>query len=223
MPINTFPALFITPVTANSYLYATFLPRAMTTSSRYSPSQYLAGILRHEKAVLKAIFTEYFPGIRQFVRHNKGSEQDAEDVFMDALEALYRQVRDKGLKDLSCSFYTYLFEICKRLWLKKLRKGKFHSSVTPEDLAVLTGDEDPQEALEETERHGLFWEKFILLGKDCQRLLVLSLLEKKSSEEIAETMGYASAGYVRKRKHECKEQLVSYIEVDPRFSELRLA
>lgn len=221
MPFYTFPDAIITCQPGNVYLYPTLLPESMTTSNRHTASQYLDGIRRHDATVLRNIFLEFFPGILQFVRNNKGAEQDAEDVFMDALEALYRQVKEKGLNDLSCSFYTYLYEICKRIWLKKLRRGKFNSPITLEDLVVLTGDEDPQEALENTERHGLFWEKFTLLGKDCQNVLKLSLLEKRSAEEIADTMGYGSAGYARKKKHECKEQLRDFIVSDARYEEVR--
>ena len=186
-------------------------------------SDYLTGIRRHESKVLKEIFREYLPGIRLYVGANHGTDEDAEDLFMDALEAIYRQVTKKGLTDLSCSFYTYLYEICKRLWLKKLRRGKYQSGVTPGDLMVLTDDEDPQHALEETERHGLFWEKFNLLGRDCQEVLRLSLLDKLSAEEIARHMDYASAGYARKKKHECKEQLVHHIEQDDRYEEVRIS
>jgi RNA polymerase sigma factor (sigma-70 family) len=186
-------------------------------------SHYLTGIRRHESTVLQEIFREYLPGIRLYVGANHGTDEDAEDLFMDALEAIYRQITEKGLSDLSCSFYTYLYEICKRLWLKKLRRGKYQSGVTPENLMVLTDDEDPHKALEETERHGLFWEKFTLLGQDCQEVLRLSLLDQLSAEEIARYMDYASPGYARKKKHECKEQLVGYIVQDARYEEVRFS
>lgn len=186
-------------------------------------SYYLAGIRRHDQTILKEIFREYLPGIQQYTQANHGASQDAEDLFMDALEVIYRQITEKGLSDLSCSFYTYLYEICKRLWLKKLRRNKFQSGVTTDDLLVLTGDENPQEALEDCERHGLFWEKFTLLGKDCQKVLELSLLDELSAEDIARLMGYASAGYARKKKYECKEQLVSFIVQDARYEEVRFS
>lgn len=34
-------------------------------------------------------------------------------------------------------------------------------------------------------------------------------------------MGYGSAGYARKKKHDCKEVWKAYIESDPRFRELK--
>lgn len=194
----------------------------VSNKPQHTTPQYLTGLLRHDPAILQSIFREYLPGILQFVKQNKGTAQDAEDIFMDALEAIFRMVSRKGLKDLSCTFYTFLFEICKRLWFRKLRRKKFYSGVIPEDLIVFTGEMDPQTALEEGERHSLFWEKFTLLGKDCQRVLELTLVAKKNAEEIAEIMGYGSAGYVRQKRLDCKEQWKRFLEADPRFKELRI-
>ena len=190
---------------------------------RYSTQQYLTGIRENDSAVVQSIIREYLPGIKQFIRQNNGTHQDGEDIFQDAMEALYRKTKFDGLTDLSCAFYSFLFEICKRLWYKKLRRKNRDAEVTPEELMVFSGDEDPQEALEKTERHGLLWEKFILLGEDCRRLLEMAMSTEKKSGEIAEILGYASSGYVRKKKHECKEKWIGFIQSDPRYRELRTA
>lgn len=192
-------------------------------NTKHPPSYYLQGIRLKDGKIIEEIYAEYLDSILRFILRNKGTGQDAEDVFMDALESLCRQVKYKGLSDLSCSFYTYLYEICKRLWYKQLRRQNRTSGVTFEDLMVFSGDMDPQEAIEETERHGLFWEKFRLLSPDCQKVLELSLIDELNSEEIAERMGYASDNYARKKKHECKEQLRKAIQQDDRFDDLRLS
>lgn len=191
-----------------------------TRPPKYTPAQYLDGIRTGDGAVLQSIFQEYYPGIRDFVSKNRGAPQDAEDLFMDALEALCRKTNG-GLSDLSCAFYTYLYEICKRLWYKKLRAQKRDAGVTPEELLVFNDEEDPQEAIEAVERHKLFWEHFQRLSPDCQKVLELSLYENKNSEEIAAAMGYASPGYARKRKHDCRKQLEDSVKKDPRYNELR--
>jgi RNA polymerase sigma factor (sigma-70 family) len=192
-------------------------------NTKPTPSYYLQGIRLNDSKIIEQIYAEYLDRILRFILRNRGTAQDAEDVFMDAMESICRQVRKKGLSDLSCSFYTYLYEICKGLWYKQLRRQNRESEVTFEELMVFSGDMDPQEAIEETERHGLFWEKFRLLSPDCQKVLELSLIDELSGEEIAERMSYASEGYARKKKHECKEQLRKAIQADDRFDDLRLS
>ncbi|MBK7410839.1 MAG: hypothetical protein IPJ40_23940 [Saprospirales bacterium] len=113
------------------------------TTPKYTPRQYLDGIRRNDPTIINSIVEEYLPGIRQHITHNNGTEQDAEDTFQEALISLFLKTRDKGLHDLTCTFYTFLFEICKRLWLSKLRKEKPDLEVTLDEWMLLTADEDP--------------------------------------------------------------------------------
>ncbi len=181
--------------------------------------RYLLGLKNQTGEVLREIYDKYLPGIVAYIVKNSGEEQDAEDVFHDALIVIYRKVKDDSL-DLSSSFYTYLFAICKNLWLKKLNRKKRQSGVTIENAEVLTNENDAEQAIETTERFALYREKFQLLGEDCQRLLQL-FFDKKSMEEIAEAMGFGSEGYARKRKCQCKDKLTKLIREDERFDELK--
>lgn len=187
---------------------------------KFSDETYLEGILTHDGSVLRSIFHEFLPGIQRHILSNNGTLEEGEDVFMDALEVIYRKVKD-GKLELISSFYTYLFEICKRLWLKKLRRKKFHSKVTIDDWKVLKLGEEPKELIEQTERFKLYREKLNLLRDDCQKILRLALIEKKSMKEIAAIMDYSGESYARKRKFQCKEKLLELIRKDARFKELK--
>lgn len=181
---------------------------------------FLRGIRQNDSAVIEQIFERFRPGIRRHIRRNGGTTEDADDIFMDALEVIYRKVKTDAL-ELTCAFYTYLFEICKRLWLKKLRRKKFQSGVTIDEWPVSTMSEEPKIEMGKTERYQLYQEKFKQLQEDCQRILDLHLIQKKPMNEIARIMGHASAGYTRKRKHVCKERLKEMIRADRRFEELK--
>lgn len=188
---------------------------------KYTPRQYLDGIRQGDTIIINCITEEYFPRIRGHVTRNSGVEQDAEDLFQDAMAVVFWKTSHEGLDDLDSSFYTFLFGICKNLWLTKLRKEKSNPGVTFDKDLQLISDENLQDALENLERHRLFWEKFELLEKDCRKVLTLSLLEKKKAKEIASLMGYGSADYVRKKKSGCKKSWIKLIRSDPRFGELR--
>lgn len=180
---------------------------------------YLNGIIQRNDAVIGIIFQEYLPMVSSFIIANGGNQEDSKDIFMDAMEALFRQLQFKPLL-LTCSFSTYLFEICKRLWLKKIRRKKFESKVTIDNPVVSNISDEVVPYLEQTEQYKLLREKFALLLADCQKVLTLSWQTDKSMEEIANEMGWTYA-YVRKRKHQCKEILVASIKDDSRFAELK--
>ncbi|MBL7794060.1 MAG: sigma-70 family RNA polymerase sigma factor, partial [Saprospiraceae bacterium] len=105
--------------------------------SLHPNTYYLDGIRHHRPEVIRGVFSEFLPMVAAFIRQNSGTDEDARDIFMDALEAVYRKLRDDDL-ELTASFSTYLFEICKRLWYKRFRRKKFESGVTTDDAEVLT-------------------------------------------------------------------------------------
>lgn len=84
----------------------------------------------------------------------------------------------------------------------------------------MEGEVELLEEMDKRERLKLYQEKFQLLGEDCQRILTLFYNGIKM-DEIAQKMGFASAGYAKKRKHKCKEKLVALITADERFNELK--
>ncbi len=179
---------------------------------------WLKGIREQTPEVLKALFKEFLPGISSFIKSNGGTAADAEDIFMDALEAIWRKIQ-AGDFTLTCAFFSFIYEVCRRLWLKKIRRKKFDAGVTPEDLMVSRLVDEVREEMETTERYKLYRDKMTLLGEDCQKILQFFYREEKSHAEIAEIMGL-TAGYAKKRAFECKQKLTEKIKDDPRFDEL---
>lgn len=180
---------------------------------------YLEGLRSQNNEVMQAIFDDFQPMINSFVRKNGGTEDDGRDIFMDALEALLRRLSTKELV-LTCSFSTFLFEICKRQWFKKFRRKKYDAGVTIDDPSVFNLIQEVEEPLHQTERFKLMREKFRLLPEACQKILSLSWHTEKSMEEIANDLGITYA-YARKRKTECKERLIEMVRDDERYEELK--
>ena len=181
---------------------------------------YLKGILDNDRKVIKEIFDQYLPGIQKHIIQNGGTAEAAKDIFMDALEVVFRKLRTDGL-NLSCSFYTYLFEIAKRLWLKQLRNKKSMKRVTSAPWLVSIEEDEPLRHITENEQYKLFRDKFQKLSPGCREILSLFLYERKSMQEITKLLNFGSEGYTRKRKHNCKEKLKKLIRNDKRYSSLK--
>lgn len=182
---------------------------------------YTDGLLQQKPEVIRSIFKEFLPSVAAFVRANSGTDEDAKDVFMYAIEVVYRKLK-AGELTLTALFSTYLYEVCKRHWLNTTRRKKFDAGVTPDDPLVLnqSGGDDQYVISEKNERQALFTEKFKQIAQDCQMVLSLSWNTEMSMEEVAEAMGWTYA-YARKRKHLCKENLIKAVQTDPRYAELR--
>lgn len=179
--------------------------------------QILKGIREHDTKVLKWVFEKNLPPVRRHVLKNSGTAEDAEDIFMDALEVVYRLLK-KNKIHLTCAFGTYLFSICKNLWLKKLRRKKVEKRVTHNGFDVSIPGETPEEEMTNVKRILLYREKLMELPADARRVLEMFYFKGMSMKDIAREMGYSSEGYARKRKYQCMQRLKQLIRDDSRYN-----
>jgi len=167
----------------------------------------LEGILHGDEKVLKYVYNEYYQTIRNLITRNSGSELDVEDVFQDAMVIIYEKVKDKELV-LECSFKTFLYSVCRNLWLQRLEKTRSSGRIVDdiENIVDLSDELMFEIYNEENEKYRLFQHHFLRLSKDCRKVLLL-FLNKTPLKEIAEVMGYKTVKYAKTRKFLCKENL----------------
>jgi RNA polymerase sigma factor (sigma-70 family) len=187
----------------------------------YSDAQILKGILRHDNLILQYVYKQYYYKINYFIKKNQGSEDDASDIFQEAIIVIYRKLKESDLIFEKSSFAGYLFSVCRFLWLKQLEKRriekeKLHESIPfQEDLY----DDNLVEMVEKNERYGLYQKHFATLSTDCQKLMQL-FFEKVPLKEIAKVMGYKGEKYAKTRKYKCKEILIRRIKQDTEFKKI---
>ncbi|MFC2151786.1 RNA polymerase sigma factor [Bacteroidota bacterium] len=175
------------------------------------------GIRSQDQQIIKNIYSVYFPTIKRYVLNNSGSEQDAKDVFQEGIIIIYRKIKDGNL-NLTSSFKSYIYSVCRFIWLKQLSHNKEYVEkldgyLEYEEISDVNLDE-----YERNEQYKLYQKHFLRLEKDCQKLLQL-FLKKVPLKDIANELGIESLQYVKRKKYKCKEQLVRYIKSDPKFKE----
>src|SRR3989339_1281700 len=89
----------------------------------YTNLELLNGILRNDTIVLQYIYKNFYSKINFFIKKNNGDDDDANDIFQEAIIIIYRKLKANELV-LDCTFETYLYSICRFLWLKQLEKRK---------------------------------------------------------------------------------------------------
>lgn len=176
--------------------------------------QYVHAIRSGHRDGLKQIYTDFLPRITSLITRNGGSKDDAYDVFQDAMVVLFEKCRTDSFT-LSSGFYTLLYGICRNLWGNRLQK-RSRTEVTLEDDYKFNQTEDLSKLIQEEEKRSIFWNAFNKLGEDCQKLMLL-FFDKTSMDEIARIMNYASEGYAKKRKFQCKEHLLQIVKADATF------
>ena len=187
----------------------------------YSDEQILRGILRHDNLILQYIYKQFYYKVNMFIKKNSGTEDDANDVFQEAIIVIYRKLKESDLVFETSSFQGYLFSVCRFLWLKQLEQRRVEQEKINDSLPFQEDvyDDNLVELVEKNERYGLYQKHFRSLSTDCQKLLQL-FFEKVPLSEIAKIMGYKGEKYAKKRKYTCKELLISRIKQDTEFKKI---
>lgn len=184
----------------------------------FRTDEILDGIRNRSTDVLDFIYKSYFHQINVFINKNDGNDEDAKDIYQDAVLVIYQKITKKNLT-LNCSFNTYLYSVCRLLWLKQLEKRRLKKSFLEESSKFIELEADIISYHEANERLNLYHEHFSKLSYNCQKILELFLAQIQL-KEIARVLGFKSDQYVKKRKHQCKEKLIASIKSDPRYNEM---
>ena len=185
----------------------------------YSNEELLNGILRNDNVILQHIYKNFYYKVNLYIKKNSGDDDDANDVFQEAIIVVYRKLKANDLV-INCAFETYLYSVCKFLWLKQLAHQISEKEVKIESTLFETEfDHDFSELVEKNERFKLYQKHFQLLGSDCQKLLQL-FFDRVPLKQIAQIMGFSGEKYVKKRKFKCKEYLVNSIKQDINFKKM---
>lgn len=185
--------------------------------SSNSDDVWVNALLDGNREGIEELYQQFLPRITQFITKNGGTPVDAKDVFQETIIIIFKKAKEENFQ-LSSSFYTYLYAICRNLWLKRLQKRKT-SPVQMKDTEIIVAVDDWENTIEKEERFRLYRKKFRELGKDCQKLLDL-FFKRVKMVEIVDHMDYSSVSYAKKRKFQCKEKLIRLVQADTNFNDL---
>jgi RNA polymerase sigma factor (sigma-70 family) len=186
----------------------------------FSDEDIICGLRKRDNKVILFIYEKNFGLINALVMNNNGSEDDAEDLFQEALIIVFKRLREKENFELSSTFDTYLYSIARLIWLKKLRdRRKMEVTGLSREMEEYIEFEEPPPVQDKDLRMAVYQRNLKLIPEDCQKILVLTA-ESMNAKAIAEKLGFRSDVYVRKRRHFCKEFLVNRIKEDKEYQEM---
>ncbi len=166
----------------------------------------LEGLARNEYQDVEVIYRENFGLVQTFILQNNGSFDDARDVFQEAMVVLYEKSKDPEFT-LTCQIKTYLYSICRRLWLKRLhQQNRFFATVDGFEDVVPVEEELEQKEKLDTD-FDMMETAMRSLGEPCKSLLEAFYINKKSMVDIAEDFGYTNADNAKNQKYKCLMRL----------------
>jgi RNA polymerase sigma factor (sigma-70 family) len=176
----------------------------------HTDQRYIQALLENDTLAVREIYEKYAGKVRYYILANSGTEDDAADIFQEALIDIYNQGKQKGLQ-LTCPFEPFLILICKRKWLNELKK-RGRQPVTKEVDDVSIGEDVfalAEQLKLNNEKMQLFLQCFEKLGASCKEI-IQKCLSGEDQEKIAEQLK-VTYGYLRKKKSECMASLTQMI------------
>lgn len=174
--------------------------------AEYNEHTLLKGLANNDSKAVETLYKSHFGMIQHFVTNNNGSFDDAKDVFQEAMITLYEKVQNDSFT-LTCQIKTYLFSICKHLWLKRLQQmGKYSSPLNTEEEAVSV-ESDIEDAANKDAAYKIMDSALNSLGEPCKSLLEGYYLNKKGMQELAAAFGYTNADNAKNQKYKCLMRL----------------
>lgn len=166
----------------------------------------LEGLARNDDRATSAIYKENYSIVQAYILQNNGTYDDARDVFQEAMLVLYEKSKDPNFS-LTCQIKTYLYSICRRVWLKRLQQQ--HRFISANE-----GFEETVAVEEEIEEKEKLDQDFVMmdtamksLGEPCKSLLEAYYIHKKHMVEIADEFGYTNADNAKNQKYKCLMRL----------------
>ena len=166
----------------------------------------LQGLASNDRQCVETLYRQHYKMVQTLIINNQGTADDARDIFQEAMIVLYEKVRS-GSFELNCQIKTYLYSVCRRLWLKRLQQLNRYSAPV-ENIDNLVPVEEEIEAHEQRNAEFEMMNKAISgLGEPCKSLLEAYYLQKRTMQDIAASFGYTNADNAKNQKYKCLVRL----------------
>lgn len=163
-------------------------------------------------AALKHLYTKYFNMAKGIVLSKNGNEDDAADVFQDALIQAYENIINGSYRGDS-SLKTYLYAIVRNIWVSRLKKEKI--TIGTEFLNEMTNYQPWLEPSDQEDVSDLLESAFNGLGEGCRKLLSLFYYHKFSMKEIRTAMSFSDDRSAKVQKYKCMQKLIRLLDGNP--------
>lgn len=144
---------------------------------------------------------------------------DIEEIYDDAILALYTNVKEGKLKELTCSLQTYINRIGEHKAIDMLRKVQIETEELPEYETLDFCDRSEEYWLAdgdnmEEERKTTIYDLIEKLVEPCKKILFSFYYDHCSMEVIAQSMGMANSDVAKTQKSRCMGKVKRAAEIE---------
>jgi RNA polymerase sigma factor (sigma-70 family) len=165
----------------------------------------LKALANNDSKAAETIYKDNFNMVLALIINNNGTYDEAKDIFQEAMITLYQKAKSDSFV-LTSQIKTYVYSICRRLWLKRLQQmGKTTNSI--ENYETIAVEDEIEMHERRNAELGIMDRAMNSLGEPCKSLLEAFYIERKGMDEIALLFGYTNADNAKNQKYKCLVRL----------------
>lgn len=159
--------------------------------------------------VLNHLYKYALPPILKYITQNNGDDDEAKDIFQDAVIILFTNVK-LGKFDESKDITAFLYFISRNLWINRVKRRNRQFDIGKVQLSEV--DEGPLAIVITDEKKKAIEELMDKAGSRCKELMRYALYDDFSMKEIAIKMGFSAESVAKTTHYRCKQKLIELVE-----------
>jgi RNA polymerase sigma factor (sigma-70 family) len=164
--------------------------------------------------VISFLYRSFYALLSNYIKQNRGSEQDAEDIFQEVILNFIEIVKKDKFRGAS-SVKTFLFTLNKYTWLNELKK-RGRTALREERYSVEneSNKKDVSHFLVERDARKLVLALMDKLGEICRKILTAYYYDNLAMREILPLVNYENEQVLRNKKYKCLKSLEQLLAAD---------
>lgn len=166
--------------------------------ARMDEKEIFERVCQGDEKALEYLYKKHYRMMTKMVLSNSGTEQEAKDVYQEAVLVFWQKAISKELV-MTSKISTYIYSICRNLWRKELERKKRLSHEEKDSAEYQENDSK--------ERSKIMIECINKLDDTCKQVLMYYYYDGMSMQEIADKLGFANTNTAKTKKYKCKKKL----------------
>lgn len=166
--------------------------------------------LENPTRIVRQLYAKW-PDVRRYMKSIGCPNEDAEDIFQEALLIFVRKLDDPNF-ELTVEPFFYVRNTCKFLWYNQARKEAKHRTTELEDLFADFNDDWMQKEMMLRSIEGALKQ----IGKQCQELLQRFYGLGESMVNIAKKLGLRNDKVAKAQKYRCITKVKEILQHETR-------
>ena len=155
-------------------------------------------IQKGDEKALEFLYQKYYRMMTKLVITNSGTEEEARDIYQEALIVFWQKATSGNLV-MTSKISTYIYIIFQNLCWKELDLKK--------RLSHEEKDSPVSMDIDTAEREKIIARCIEQLGDTCKKVLMYYYFDEMSMQDIADKLGFANTDTAKTKKYKCKKKL----------------